>query len=213
MAIFSTLSTLEANKCRDVRVVDWLLLTNIPQSLFFIYCMYRKLFVSFWKIGAFTIGGGYVMIPIMEQELVDRRGWLSREEFMDNISLSQAMPGVFAVNMATVIGRKLGGVRGVLCAVLGNVLMPIALILLLAIFFRFFRDNVIVERIFMGLRPAVVALIAAPVFRMAKSAKMSWKNCWIPIVAALLIWLLGVSPVWVILAAIAGGLLWGVTNR
>ncbi len=175
--------------------------------------MYRKLFVSFWKIGAFTIGGGYVMIPIMEQELVDRRGWLSREEFMDNISLSQAMPGVFAVNMATVIGRKLGGVRGVLCAVLGNVLMPIALILLLAIFFRFFRDNVIVERIFMGLRPAVVALIAAPVFRMAKSAKMSWKNCWIPIVAALLIWLLGVSPVWVILAAIAGGLLWGVTNR
>lgn len=153
------------------------------------------------------------MIPIMEQELVDRRGWLSREEFMDNISLSQAMPGVFAVNMATVIGRKLGGVRGVLCAVLGNVLMPIALILLLAIFFRFFRDNVIVERIFMGLRPAVVALIAAPVFRMAKSAKMSWKNCWIPIVAALLIWLLGVSPVWVILAAIAGGLLWGVTNR
>lgn len=175
--------------------------------------MYRKLFVSFWKIGAFTIGGGYVMIPIMEQELVDRRGWLSREEFMDNISLSQAMPGVFAVNMATVIGRKLGGVRGVLCAVLGNVLMPIALILLLAIFFRFFRDNVIVERIFMGLRPAVVALIAAPVFRMAKSAKMSWKNCWIPIVAALLIWLLGVSPVWVILAAIAGGLLWGVANR
>lgn len=153
------------------------------------------------------------MIPIMEQELVDRRGWLSREEFMDNISLSQAMPGVFAVNMATVIGRKLGGVRGVLCAVLGNVLMPIALILLLAIFFRFFRDNVIVERIFMGLRPAVVALIAAPVFRMAKSAKMSWKNCWIPIVAALLIWLLGVSPVWVILAAIAGGLLWGVANR
>lgn len=153
------------------------------------------------------------MIPIMEQELVDRRGWLSREEFMDNISLSQAMPGVFAVNMATVIGRKLGGVRGALCAVLGNVLMPIALILILAIFFRFFRDNVIVERIFMGLRPAVVALIAAPVFRMAKSAKMSWKNCWIPIVAALLIWLLGVSPVWVILVAIAGGLLWGVANR
>lgn len=171
--------------------------------------MYKELFVSFWKIGAFTIGGGYVMIPIMEREVVDRRGWLSREEFMDYMSLSQAMPGVFAVNMATVIGRRLAGFRGVLCAVVGNVLMPIVLILLLAMFFHFFRDNVVVERVFMGLRPAVVALIAAPVFRMAKSARVTWANCWIPVVAALLIWLLGVSPVWVIVVAIAGGLLWG----
>lgn len=172
--------------------------------------MLWQLFVSFWKIGAFTIGGGYVMIPLMEQEVVDRRGWLSREEFLDYMSLSQAMPGVFAVNMATCIGRRLGGLRGVVAAVVGNILMPIALILLLAVFFRFFRDNVIVERIFMGLRPAVVALIAAPVFRMAKSAKVGWSNCWIPVVAALLIWLLGVSPVWVVLAAIAGGLLYGL---
>lgn len=171
--------------------------------------MYGKLFVSFWKIGTFTIGGGYVMIPIMEQEIVDRRGWLSREEFMDYLSLSQAMPGVFAVNMATCIGRKLGGIWGVVCAIAGNVLMPIALILMLAMFFRYFRDNVIVERVFMGLRPAVVALIAAPVFRMAKSAKISWSNFWIPLVAALLIWLFGVSPVWVIVAAMAGGLVWG----
>lgn len=171
--------------------------------------MKKKLFVSFWKIGAFTIGGGYVMIPLMEQEVVDRRGWLTREEFMDDISLSQAMPGVFAVNMATIIGRKMAGFWGVVCAVLGNVLMPIALILLFAMFFHYFRDNVIVERIFMGLRPAVVAMIAAPVFRMAKSAKVTWKNFWIPVISALLIWLLGVSPVYVILAAIAGGLLLG----
>lgn len=171
--------------------------------------MYGKLFVSFWKIGTFTIGGGYVMIPIMEQEIVDRRGWLSREEFMDYLSLSQAMPGIFAVNMATCIGRKLGGIWGVVCAIAGNVLMPIALILMLAMFFRYFRDNVIVERVFMGLRPAVVALIAAPMFRMAKSAKISWSNFWIPLVSALLIWLFGVSPVWVIVAAMAGGLVWG----
>lgn len=174
--------------------------------------MYGKLFVSFWKIGTFTIGGGYVMIPIMEQEIVDRRGWLSREEFMDYLSLSQAMPGIFAVNMATCIGRKLGGIWGVVCAIAGNVLMPIALILMLAMFFRYFRDNVIVERVFMGLRPAVVALIAAPVFRMAKSAKISWSNFWIPLVAALLIWLFGVSPVWVIVAAMAGGLVWGMVK-
>ena len=171
--------------------------------------MYWQLFASFWKIGTFTIGGGYVMIPLMEQEIVDRRKWLNREEFLDYMSLSQAMPGVFAVNMATCIGRRLGGWRGIVAAIAGNILMPIALILLLAIGFRYFRDNTVVERIFMGLRPAVVALIAAPVFRMAKSAKVGWSNCWIPVVAALLIWLLGVSPVWVILAAIAGGLLYG----
>ena len=174
--------------------------------------MYWKLFVSFWKIGTFTIGGGYVMIPIMEREIVDKHKWLSREDFMDYLSLSQAMPGVFAVNMATCIGKRIGGVRGVVVAIAGNILMPIALILLLALSFRFFRDNVYVGRAFMGLRPAVVALIAAPVFRMAKSAKVSWSNCWIPVVAALLIWLLGVSPVWVVLAAIAGGLAWGKLN-
>ena len=171
--------------------------------------MLWKLFVSFWKIGAFTIGGGYVMIPLMEQEIVDRRKWLTREEFLDYLSLSQAMPGIFAVNMATCIGRRLGGVRGIIVAIAGNILMPIAIILVIAISFRYVRDNVFVERIFMGLRPAVVALIAAPVFRMAKTAKVSWRNCWIPVLAALLIWLCGVSPVWVILVAIAGGAVYG----
>lgn len=171
--------------------------------------MLWKLFVSFWKIGAFTIGGGYVMIPLMEQEIVDRRKWLTREEFLDYLSLSQAMPGIFAVNMATCIGRRLGGVRGIIAAIAGNILMPIAIILVIAISFRYVRDNVFVERIFMGLRPAVVALIAAPVFRMAKTAKVSWRNCWIPVLAALLIWLCGVSPVWVILVAIAGGAVYG----
>ena len=175
----------------------------------FICLMLWKLFVSFWKIGAFTIGGGYVMIPLMEREIVDRHGWLSRDEFLDLMSLSQAMPGIFAVNMATCVGRRLAGWRGVVAAVAGNITMPIVLILLLAIFFRHFRDNVIVDRIFMGLRPAVVALIAAPVFRMAKTAGITWRNCWIPVVAALLIWLFGVSPVWVVLAAIIGGVVYG----
>lgn len=149
------------------------------------------------------------MIPLMEQEIVDRRKWLTREEFLDYLSLSQAMPGIFAVNMATCIGRRLGGVCGIIAAVAGNILMPIAIILVIAISFRYVRDNVFVERIFMGLRPAVVALIAAPVFRMAKTAKVSWRNCWIPVLAALLIWLCGVSPVWVILVAIAGGAVYG----
>lgn len=149
------------------------------------------------------------MIPLMEKELVDRRQWLSHDEFLDTLALSQAMPGIFAVNMATAVGYRFAGWRGIVAAVLGNILMPIVLILLLAIFFRHFRDNPIVDRIFLGLRPAVVALIAAPVFNLAKRAKISWANCWIPVVAALLIWLLGVSPILIILVAALAGLLYG----
>ena len=173
-----------------------------------------QLFVSFFKIGTFTIGGGYAMIPLMEKELVDKRQWLSREEFMDMMALSQAMPGIFAGNMATSLGYKLRGVRGALAAIAGNILVPIGIIILIAIFFRHFQDNRIVEAVFKGIRPAVVALIAAPVFKMAKTANLSWRNCWIPIVAALLIWLLGISPIWIILAAAAGGFVYGqITER
>jgi len=169
----------------------------------------HELFWSFFKIGAFTIGGGYAMIPLMEQEIVDKRRWLGKEEFMDVMSLAQSMPGVFAVNMATNVGYKMRGGLGAIVAVAGNVLMPVLLILALAIFFRQFSENHVVESIFKGIRPAVVALIAAPVFKMAKTAKISWRNFWIPVVAALLIWLLGVSPVIIILVAGVGGFVYG----
>ena len=144
---------------------------------------YCDIFWSFLKVGAFTIGGGYAMIPLMQRELVTRHGWLSDEDFMDEVALSQAMPGVFAVNMASMTGYRLRGVRGAIVATVGNVLMPIVFILALAVFFHTFRDNPVVERIFMGLRPAVVALVAAPVFTMARSAKVTWSNVWIPVVS------------------------------
>ncbi len=168
-----------------------------------------ELFWSFFKIGTFTIGGGYAMIPLMEKELVDRRKWLSQEEFLDILALSQALPGVFAVNMATSVGSQLKGIPGAVSAIVGNILMPVLIILGFATSFRFLQDNALYEAIFKGIRPAVVALIAAPVFNMAKTAKISWRNFWIPIVAALLIWIVGLSPMWVVLAAIVGGFLYG----
>jgi chromate transporter len=170
---------------------------------------YCELFYSFFKIGTFTIGGGYAMIPLMEQEIVDRRGWLSREEFLNQLALSQSMPGVLAVNMATGLGYRLRGLRGAFSAIAGNIVMPVLFIITLAMLFRHFRDNPFVERFFMGVRPAVVALIAAPVFRLAQSARIGWSTCWIPILSALLIWLFDVSPILVILAAVVGGFLYG----
>lgn len=173
----------------------------------------HELFWSFFKIGAFTIGGGYAMIPLMEKELVDRRQWLSREEFLDILSVSQALPGVFAVNMATSIGYKLRGFRGSVFSILGNILVPILIILGFATCFQFLKDNAIFEAIFKGIRPAVVALIAAPVFNMGKTAKVRWSNCWIPVAAALLIYLLGVSPMWIVGAAILGGYIYGKIKK
>ena len=166
---------------------------------------YCDIFWSFFRVGTFTVGGGYAMIPLMQAELVEKHHWMSEEEFLDYVALSQTMPGVFAVNMATVTGRRLRGARGAAVAIAGNIMMPVVFILMLAMFFRSFRDNPYVAKVFFGLRPAVVALIAAPVFRMARSAGVSWRNCWIPAVCALLIWLFGVSPVVVVGAAAALG--------
>lgn len=174
---------------------------------------YCEIFLSFFRVGTFTVGGGYAMIPLMQREIVDKHHWLEEEAFLDQVALSQALPGVFAVNMAAMTGYRLRGIRGAAVAITGNILMPVVFILSLAIFFRSFRDNIYVERIFMGLRPAVVALIAAPVFTMARSAKVTWSNVWIPVVCTLLIWLLGVSPVFVVLAAALGVFLYGKYRR
>ena len=164
-----------------------------------------QLFVSFFKIGSFTIGGGYAMIPLMEWELVDRRQWIDREEFLDVLSVAQALPGVFAVNMATAIGFRFRGFRGAVAAIIGTTLVPIAVILLLAMCLTQFRDNPGVERFLRGVRPAVVALIAAPVFRLAKTAGLSWNNVWIPLLAVVLIVVFGLSPIWVVVATIVLG--------
>ena len=171
--------------------------------------IYWHLFSDFFKIGAFTLGGGYAMIPIIQSEVVDRRRWLKQEEFLDIIAIAQSCPGVFAINMSVFIGYKLRKLPGALCAAFGTTLPSFAIILLIAMFFSRFQDNPLVESIFKGIRPAVVALIAAPTFTLAKSAKITLSNCWIPIGSALAIYLMGVNPVFIILAAGFGGYLYG----
>ena len=168
------------------------------------YIMYIDLFRTFFKIGLFTLGGGYAMLPIIEREVVERNKWIERSEFLDLIAVSQSCPGALAVNISV---RKL---RGALCTVLGAVLPSFAIILLIAMFFHQFQDNAVVGSMFRGIRPAVVALIAAPTFSLAKSARISLVNCWIPIVSALLIWIMGVNPVYILLMAGIGGYLYGL---
>lgn len=171
--------------------------------------IYLEAFGIFFKIGAFTIGGGYAMVPLIENEIVTKRNWISKDDFIDLLAIAQSAPGILAVNISIFIGYKLRGIRGSLVTALGTVLPSFVIILAIAMFFHNFKDNPIVERIFKGIRPAVVALIAAPTFSMAKSARVNRYTLWIPVVSALLIWLLGFSPIWSIIAAGVGGFCWG----
>lgn len=172
--------------------------------------MLFQLFYIFLKIGAFTIGGGYAMIPLIEAEIVTKKGWLAKEDFLDLLAIAQSAPGVFAVNIAIFIGYRLRGVRGCIVTALGAILPSFLIILCIALFFLRFKENPTVEAIFRGIRPAVVALIAAPTFNLAKAAKINRYTIWIPIISALLIWLLGFSPIWIILLAGIGGYVWNL---
>ena len=149
------------------------------------------------------------MIPLIEREVVDRYRWIEKRDFVDLLAIAQSSPGVLAVNMSIFIGYKLRGVRGSVAAAVGNVLPSVVIILLIALFFNKFREYEVVNNVFMGIRPAVVALIASPVFSVAKSAKIGWTNVWIPLLSALLIVAFGVSPIKIILIAGIGGYLWG----
>lgn len=171
--------------------------------------LYLRGFLTFLKIGLFTIGGGYAMIPLFEKEVVDRHGWLSKEEFLDLMALSQAMPGVFAVNFSICVGNRLGGLKGSLAFASGVVLPSLLIILLIAMFFRAFSENQVVEAIFKGIRPAVVALIAVPCLKLGKAAKVTLANAWLPIVVALLIAVAGISPVYIIIIVSLGAYLFG----
>lgn len=170
---------------------------------------YAQIFLTFAKIGSFTIGGGFAMVQMMEREVVEKKHWLDHEEFMDTLVVAQSTPGLFAIDMASHIGMKLKGVTGGVVGAIATALPSIVTILLIAIFFQTFKDNLYVEKVFMGVRPCVVALILAPCFNMAKKAKLNKFNFWIPIVAAILIAAFGVSPIWCILAAGIGGFIWG----
>lgn len=175
--------------------------------------IYYDSFRTFFKIGLFTLGGGYAMIPIIESEVVDKHKWIERDDFIDLLAVAQSCPGVLAINISVFVGYRLRKLRGALCTSLGAALPSFLIILLIAMFFHQFQDNAVVQAMFNGIRPAVVALIAAPVFTLAKSAHIGWTNCWIPIVCALLIWLLGVNPIYVILAAGIGGYVYGILQQ
>ncbi|HBX90940.1 chromate transporter [Alistipes sp.] len=166
----------------------------------------RVIFSSFFKIGLFTFGGGYAMIPIIEREIIDSRRWIDRREFLDLLTLAQSVPGPIAVNTSVFVGYKVSGLRGAAAALAGAVLPSFAIILLVALFFAGIRENEVVDAAFKGMRPAVVALIIGPVVSLARGMHPALYA--VIAAAALAIWGLGWSPVAVLAAAAAAGIAW-----
>ena len=160
---------------------------------------YWNLFWTFVKVSAFTIGGGMAMVAVVRDILVEKRKWMTDDEFMDILAISQTLPGLMAVNTAIFVGYRLMGTKGSIVATLGSVLPPFIIILAIAMIFTGYKDNPTVEAIFKGIRPAVVALIAVPTIKMALKQKWNWIYGILAIVTMALIAFLKVSPVYIIL--------------
>ena len=171
--------------------------------------LYIELFFTFFKIGLFTFGGGWAMISIIQREIVENHRWIEKEDFLDLLAVAQSMPGILAVNISTVVGDRLRGLKGSIAAAMGTILPSFIIILIIAMVLRQFMSIHWIAAMFNGIRPAVVALIAVPTFNLAKSAKIGLNNVWIPIACAILICALNVNPIWVIVAAGLGGYLYG----
>lgn len=178
-----------------------------------------SLFLTFAKIGAFTFGGGWAMISIIQREVVDKHHWITKEEFLDLLAVAQSMPGILAVNISVSVGDKIRGTRGSIVAALGTIMPCFLIILAIAIFLtpEIITSNPVIASIFKGIRPAVVALIVAPVITSAKAAKIGWSTAWIPTVVALLIWskwpIVSNPILFIVLGAVCGYLQLRYTTR
>lgn len=162
-----------------------------------------KLFLMFFKIGLFTFGGGYAMIPVMEKELVDNHKWLKKEDFIDCISLTQAVPGPIAFNMSIYLGYEVEGFLGAFVSVIGVALPSVIIIVTIAAFFANFTEYEIIQNMFRGIRPAVVALIAYAAVNIARHLKWTWSMACIAVAALILNTFLGLNPIYLIIMSFA----------
>jgi len=164
------------------------------------------MFITFFKIGAFTIGGGYAMIPLIQEEVVEKNKWLTTEEFLDVIAIAEVTPGPVAVNTSTYVGYKIYGLKGALFCTLGTILPSFLIILVIVKFLWKYRQNEIADKVFLGIRPAVAALIFSAVYKIGKTMKTTRTTLAISVVTVLLIVLLDISPIYIILVAAIGSI-------
>ncbi|KYH35389.1 putative chromate transport protein [Clostridium tepidiprofundi DSM 19306] len=171
--------------------------------------IFFEIFIVFFKIGLFSFGGGYAMLPLIQREVVSIHNWVSPKEFIDIVAISQVTPGPIAINSATYVGFKTLGIPGSLAATLGVSLPSIIIMLIFCKFFFKFKDNKLVEDAFTGLRPATIGLIAAAAVLVAKNAFIDYKSVVIFVVAFISSYKFKLDPILMtVLAGIAGFLLY-----
>jgi chromate transporter len=168
---------------------------------------YLELFVTFLKMGVLTFGGGYAMIPVVERELINKRGWINMDEVMDYYTVAQITPGIIAVNLSTFVGCKREGPLGGLLATLGFVLPGVSFVTAIAVFLANFADLPVVRHAFAGIRVAVCALILDTVIKLVRGIFKDGKAVVIYALAFALSALWGVSPALLIAASGLLGLL------
>lgn len=172
--------------------------------------MLLQLFITFFKIGLFSFGGGFAMIPLIQREVIEKHKWIAGEDFLDMLVLAQSTPGPIAVNTSVFVGYKVRGVAGAIAATLGTVLPSFIIILLLALFFVEVRENRYVDAAFRAMRPAVVALIVAPLMGLVKG--MKWYLIALSAAVAMLVWRFGISPIYFIAGGVVAGVVIAVLN-
>lgn len=166
--------------------------------------IYLELFLIFFKIGSFTLGGGYAMIPLIQSEIVLKKGWIKEEEFLDMLALAQSSPGALAINVAIFVGYKIKGIKGILITVLGGTLPSVIIIWSLAKLFDDFKNNIYIIKSFKGIRPMIVGLISVSVYNLSKGQNFNKYKIMIVFLVAVLISYLKIPPILII---VFGGIL------
>ena len=174
---------------------------------------YLDLFFTFARIGACTFGGGYAMLPILQRETVDKRGWATEDELMDYYAIGQCTPGVIAVNTSTFIGYKTHGLPGAVAATAGMISPSLVIIIIIAAFIQQFAHLEIVQNAFAGIRIAVCALVLQSVWKMAKKGVVDVPTAVILVITFIAVAFLGISPVTMVVVAAAAGILVNLIRR
>lgn len=166
-----------------------------------------ELFWAFFRIGLFTFGGGYAMLPLLQREVVEVKGWAKDEEVLDFYAIGQSTPGIIAINTATFVGYKVKNVKGALAATMGMITPSLIIIMVIATFFTHFQEYQVVQHAFMGIRAAVCAILVNAIYKMSKKSIVDITGVLIGVMAFLVISFVNISPIFIVIGAAISGII------
>ncbi|GAA0176728.1 chromate transporter [Clostridium sediminicola] len=166
-----------------------------------------ELFWAFFRIGLFTFGGGYAMLPLIQKEVVEVKGWAKDEEVLDFYAIGQSTPGIIAINTATFVGYKVKKLKGAMAATIGMVIPSLIIIMVIATFFTRFQEYEVVQNAFMGIRAAVCAILVNSIYKMGKKAIVDKIGILIAVVAFIFISFINISPIFIVIGTAICGIL------